>query len=99
MPRYDVYPAAGGQGYLVDLQTDLLDGLNTRVVAPLLPEAVAPTPARTLDLIVEIGGTRHVLATQFLAAVPTAILGTPVASLAARAEEITRAVDMLFQGF
>jgi hypothetical protein len=31
--------------------------------------------------------------------VPTSPLGNPVANLAARADDITRALDMLFQGF
>ncbi|MBS1183360.1 MAG: plasmid maintenance protein CcdB, partial [Proteobacteria bacterium] len=39
MARFDVFPNPGGSGYLLDVQADLLDGLNTRIVVPLLPTA------------------------------------------------------------
>ena len=99
MARHNVYPAPDGRGYLLDVQTDLLDGLNTRVVVPLLPLGLAPEPARILNPVVEIGGERHAMVTQFLSAVPAAMLKAPVGSLGARADEITRAIDMVFQGF
>ena len=99
MPRHDFYPAPGGAGFLLDLQTDLLDGLATRVVAPLLPAEGAPLPARGLNPVFEIEGRPHVLATQFLSAVPASLLRQPAGNLGARADEITRALDMVFQGF
>lgn len=99
MARYGVYPALEGAGYLLDVQTDLLQGLNTRVVVPLLPEDVAPRPARLLNPVFEIGAQRHVMATQFLSAVPGSILRTPVGNLQDRSDEITRAIDMVFHGF
>ena len=99
MARHDVYAAPEGGFYLLDLQTDLLDGLATRVVAPLLPLDAAPKPAAILNPVFEIAGAPHVMAAQFLSAVPASILGRPVANLSACAETITRAVDMVFQGF
>jgi toxin CcdB len=99
MAKYDVYPSPGGVGFVVDVQTDLLDGLSTRVVAPLLPAGSAPIPAKLLNPMFEIGGEAHVLVTQFLAAVPAQPLREPVANLHERADEVTRALDMLFQGF
>ncbi len=99
MPKYDVYPNPGGSGFVVDVQTDLLDGLATRVVVPLVPTKSAPIPARLLNPVIVIDGDEHVMVTQFLSAVPTSPLGNPVANLAARADDITRALDMLFQGF
>lgn len=99
MPKYDVYPNPGGIGFVVDVQTDLLDGLATRVVVPLMPIKSALIPARLLNPVAEIDGDEHVMVTQFLSAVPAPPLGSPVANLAARADDITRALDMLFQGF
>lgn len=99
MARHDVYPNPDGPGYLLDLQSDLLSALNTRVVAPLMPQASAPQPAAWLNPIFEIDGEAVVLVTQFMAAVPCTILRTPVASLDAEHEAITRAVDMVIQGF
>lgn len=99
MPRHDVHPAPEGRGYLLDVQTDLLGGLNTRVVVPLMPKDAAPEPARLLNPVFELESERHVMATQFLSAVPMGVLRPPVANLSARSDEITRALDMLFQGF
>jgi toxin CcdB len=45
MAKYDVFPNPSGDGYLLDVQTDLLSDLNTRVVVPLLQTSSAPKPA------------------------------------------------------
>ncbi|SDW94805.1 toxin CcdB [Ruegeria halocynthiae] len=99
MPKYDVFPNPSGDGYLLDVQTDLLSDLNTRVVAPLLPKAHAPKPAARLNPEFRIEGEQVVMVTQFLAAVPTGILKSPVCNLKGDFERITVAVDMLMQGF
>lgn len=99
MARHDVYPNPGGPGYLLDVQADLLDGLNTRIVVPLFPEKDAPQPAARLNPVFEIEGLRIVMTTQFLAAVPASILKTPVTNLSGQFAEITNALDMVFQGF
>ena len=98
MARLDLYRAEGA-GYLLDVQTDLLDGLNTRVVVPVLPAGRAPKPAQLLNPVVTIDGEDHVLVTQFLAAVPLSLLKRPAGTLSSRADEITRSLDMVFQGF
>lgn len=99
MPRFDLYPAPSGQGYLLDVQTDLLSGLNTRIVVPLLPAAQAPKPATILNPGFQIGGQPHVMVTQFLSAVPASLLKAPAGNLGAEADNITRALDFLYQGF
>lgn len=98
MARFDLYRAEG-PGYLLDVQTDLLDGLNTRVVVPVLPADRAPKPAQLLNPVVAIEGEDHVLVTQFLAAVPLSHLKLPAGTLRSQADDITRALDMVFQGF
>ena len=99
MPKYDVYSNPGGVGFVVDVQADLLDQLATRVVVPLLPTTSAPIPARLLNPVIAINGDEYVMVTQFLSAAPSPPLGNPVANLSARADDISRALDMLFQGF
>lgn len=99
MARFDVYRNPDGHGYLVDLQADLLDHLNTRVVVPLLPLDRAPKPAATLNPVLNIAGEQVLMATQFMAAVPAQILKSPVARIDAYRAEITAAIDLLFQGF
>lgn len=88
MARFDVHRNSVGEGFLLDVQADLLSHLNTRVVVPLLPSGGEFQPARWL-----------LMATQFLATVPSSLLKAPVARLGAFRAEITIALDMLFQGF
>lgn len=98
MARFDVYANPDGPGYLLDVQADLLEVLNTRVVVPLLPLDRAPPPAKGLNPVFEIRSARHVMATQFLSAVPCALLDRPVAALLGNDTEITNALDMLLTG-
>ena len=99
MARYDVYKNADGDGYLLDIQANLLDGLNTRIVVPLLPRAHAPQPAERLNPIFSIADEDVVMVTQFLSSVPHAFLGAPVTSLEIHHTAIVNATDMLMQGF
>ncbi len=99
MARFGVYRNPERSGYLLDLQAELLDHLATRVVAPLLPLDRAPKAAATLNPIFEIEGESAVMVTQAMAAVPARLLKDRVSSLAARRDEITAAVDLLFEGF
>ena len=100
MARFDLHAMPdGGAGYVLDVQSDLLEGLSTRVVVPLLPEGAAPKPARRLNPVFEVGGARVVMVTQFMAAVPCRALGPAAGSLAPERDAITAAIDMLMQGF
>jgi len=84
---------------LLDIQADLLNHLNTRVVVPLLPVDMAPKPAGTLNPLFDIEGTTVSMVTQFMAAVPAQLLKSTVLNLEGRRNEITAALDLLFQGF
>ena len=99
MARFDVYPSPNDVGFLLDVQTDLLDQLNTRIVVPLMPMAKAPQPAKRLNPSFDIGGDPYVTVTQFMAAVPAAMLKASVTNLADQADDITNALDMVFFGF
>ncbi|MFH7326769.1 CcdB family protein [Desulfurivibrio sp. C05AmB] len=99
MARFDVCKNPDGEGFLLDIQADLLSHLNSRVVVPLLPAAIAPQPARILNPCFTIAGESLVMSTQFMAAVPANILRTPIASLQAERDAIVAAVDFLMQGF
>ncbi|TVP43496.1 MAG: plasmid maintenance protein CcdB [Halomonas sp.] len=99
MARFDVFENEGGTGYLLDVQSDILSGLNTRVVVPLLPKSTAPTPAQRLNPVFSIEGQELVMATQYMAAVPEGELRSGIGSLAEKQDEISVALDMLFLGF
>lgn len=99
MARFDVFRNRGGQGFLLDVQSDLLEGLNTRVVVPLMPRESAPVPAQRLNPVFEIDRTAVVMVTQFMAAIPAAELNEVVCSLEAARDDVTVALDFLFVGF
>ncbi len=99
MARFDVFENARGAGYLLDVQSDLLSGLNTRMVIPLLSRAQAPKPAQRLNPVVLVGGSELVVATQFMAAIAADELRTKVGNLASSRDDISAALDMLFLGF
>ncbi|MBA2960509.1 MULTISPECIES: CcdB family protein [Ramlibacter] len=98
MSRYRVYANSEGDGFLLDVQANLLSHLSTCVVVPLLPVDAAPKPARTLNPMFEITGVPHVMVTQFIAAVPRRLFASEVADLQEQAHEIVNALDCLFQG-
>ena len=99
MARFEVYANPDGAGYVLDVQADLLNELNTRIVVPLLTLAQAPVPAQRLNPVFEIGDEPHVMVTQFMAAVPRSLLRSPVTSLRGQDNEIMAALDMVLVGF
>lgn len=99
MARFDVYKNNHGTGLLLDVQTDLLSGLNSRAVVPLLKRNESPKPAKYLNPCFDIEGTEFVMVTQFLASIPETELSTFVAQLNSQHQEISGALGMLFTGF
>ena len=105
MARFDVYANPGGHAvttpYLLDVQSDLLDGLDSRMVIPLRSLehfATVKLPTR-LTPVLTIKGEDFLLETPNMGAVPKRILKSPVASLVNEQTSITSALDFLFQGY
>jgi toxin CcdB len=104
MPQFDVYrnanPATRARiPYLLDVQSDLLDPLATRVVVPLCkPEVLAGKPAERLNPTFEIEGRKVLMLTPELAGVPRKLLGEPVAGLARERRAIVAALDLVLTG-
>lgn len=103
MAQFDLYAnpsreTSGAVPYLLDLQSDLLDPLATRVVAPLFWQESAGPPAETLMPRFEIDGRTVVMSTPELAGVSRSQLGSRIGSLADRRDDIIAALDMLFTG-
>lgn len=97
MAKYDVYIVQ--DNYVIDVQDDLLSDLNIRVVIPLILPDQAPQPAQRLNPIFEINGKEMILVTQYIGSVDGKLLTQPIAKLSEHFDEITNALDMLFQGF
>ena len=105
MARFDVYTNPGTHArttpYLLDVQSNLLDAADSRMVIPLrslehfakvpLPSALAP--------VFTIEGREVLLETLKMGAVPVRILKSPVASLTAEQARVTAALDFLFNGY
>jgi toxin CcdB len=85
---------------LVDVQSDLLESLNTRVVIPMT-KAVALTkkPVSHLTPEVSFSGDRYVLMTPQLAGVVRAELGPLAGTLVNERQTILAAMDFLLTGF
>jgi toxin CcdB len=66
---------------VVDVQSDLVEILNPRVVAPLIPPGRGPIPARRLNPLFEVEGTPLVFVARYIAALPAAELGRPLGAL------------------
>ena len=98
MARFDAWPNPEGEGWLLDVQADLLRDLNTRVVVPLIPPGAAPRPAGRLNPVLTLAGAPAVMVTQFLSAVPADLLrGHPV-PLIDQGTVIQNALDLLLTG-
>ena len=101
MARFDLYrDRSGNASYLLDVQTDFLTVLGTRLVIPLLPQAqFSAAPIARLHLPVTVAGEALVLVTNFMAAVSVKQCGEVCGSLKDRSHEVTAAIDFLLQGF
>jgi toxin CcdB len=86
--------------FLVDVQSDLLEPLNTRVVIPMT-KAAALTKKPVSHLIPEVSfnGDRYLLVTPQLAGIGRAELGPHAGTLAEERQTILAAVDFLLTGF
>ena len=100
MNRLDVYrPKAGGRFLWLIIQSNLVSGLNTRIVVPLEKQETAPPPMTRLNPTFRIEGETFVMLTQFMAAVQTRDFGDSVTTLSGYETEITGAVDFLMHGY
>jgi len=97
MAKYDVYGTE--YGYFLDVQTDTLDDLNTKIVVPLRLENRAPLPSKRSNPVFEVNGQEQIMLTHFIGTVPTRQLSPPITNLSANLAEITNALDMTFHGF
>jgi toxin CcdB len=96
MAQFDVY--AGSSGYLLDVQSDLIDSFSTRLVVPLVEEGIA-IPHPRFNPLLQIGDRTYVMATQYLGAIPRNELREQVANVRNDYDRIIAAVDMIVRGF
>ncbi len=88
----------GHMPYLVDVQANLLSGLDTRVVIPLIRSATFGRPVTRLHPAFAVGGEKFIMATHLLAAVRRQSLGACVASLDDQRDVVISAIVVLWSG-
>lgn len=94
MARFHVHRIGNDGSLALDVQSNLLSDLTTRVIVPLAPVGDVATLVPRLNPRLAIDGETFAILTQFVTTVPAS-----VADLSPRADEITAATDFLFQGF
>lgn len=104
MPQFIVYrnknPATKARiPYLLDVQSNLLSELDTRVVIPLyVSTALKGKMLTTLTPTFEIEGKEYVLMTPQLAGISRKELGAEVAVFSTHRDAIITALDFLITG-
>lgn len=104
MAQFDVYenPDQGFTHkvpYVLALQSDLLDNLESTVVAPLWLKTAFSLPISRLTPEFNVEGRQVILSMAELAALPSRLLKPRIASLVDQRDRIVSALDMLFFGF
>jgi toxin CcdB len=85
--------------YFVDVQSELLSTLNTRLVIPLTPLSLLEKKAPShLCPTVHLEQGDFVVLTQQMASIPAKILAEPVTDLSPFRDEIIAAIDFLITG-
>lgn len=101
--QYTVYQNNGNSRdypFLLDIQSDIIEDLNTRLAIPLYPlSGLRSQAALRLNPLLEINGTPYLLLTHAMASVRKAQLGAEVCSVEHYRYQIKSAIDFLLDGF
>jgi toxin CcdB len=104
MPQFALYrnrnPASRTRfPLLLDIQSDLLKGLATRVVVPLaLASAARARSMRSLTPVLKFEGKEFLMLTPQFAGITARELGPAVGDLASDRDKIVAALDFLLSG-
>jgi toxin CcdB len=99
MARFDYYTHRPIAGYLLDVQSPLHANLKTRAVIPLMPLATSAAPVQRLHPIFTIAGSKYLMHTHLIGAVPARELRNPAGHLREHHDDIVAALDALFLGY
>lgn len=103
MARFDIYrnprrETAREVPFLLDVQSDLLEGMDTRVVVPMRLASAVQRPVARLNPVFQVAGAKVIMDTPQLAGIPAHLLKKPVDSLRSESFVIQNALDFLFSG-
>lgn len=94
-PNIDTHPSVP---YLLDIQSELLESLSTRIVIPMVLVSEAGRTLKELNPGVKIESLDVVLSIPELAGLPVQFLGEKVTNLKHLRSEIISAIDFLITG-
>ena len=97
MARFDVHEVDNGT-LVVVCQSELLDHLEVRFVAPLVPIESAPAAAGRLNPTIDVQGRQFLLFPQWSSGMASKHLGQKQANIEAQGLTIINAFDMLISG-
>ncbi len=85
--------------YLLDIQSDLIADLNTRVVVPFYAAAAMKGKTlKTLTPVFTIEGKQYVMMTPQLAGIAKKQLGAKISDLSSQRDKVIAALDLLITG-
>ena len=86
--------------YLMDIQSDSVSILGTRIVVPLRKAAnfIDKTISR-IHVSIEIENKEYIAFISEMAAIPTGMIGSTITNGVLKRTEIIAAIDLLFTGF
>ena len=94
--QFDLY-RTGGRAKVVVLQSDRLDGLETRMVAPLTPAETVGSGLSALNPKLVLGEDHMVVLTQLMTTLRIEDLGEPVGSLSREHDDMLSAMSVMFE--
>lgn len=102
MAQFDLYENPNPKSrkwapYIVDLQHEMLSGLATRIMAPLVIAKASGEPTmQRLNPVVSVEGQNYFLSTAEMASVPVKELAEASGNLSLFRDDLIAAVDLLF---
>ncbi len=104
MARFDVYANPDKQEsrlipFYLDVQSDHVKGLQTRVVVPLWKSELLADRSENLNPEFDLAGQRVVMDTPAIGSVPATVFKQPVANLGAQQLIVQDALDTLFGSY
>lgn len=102
MAQFDIHAVPSADAdyapYLVELQSDLVAGLDSTIVAPLVRRADAGPILHHLNPVIRFGDEELVLRVGELVSLPRNMLGRKVGSAHADRDALMAAIDVVFFG-
>ncbi|ECB0128898.1 cytotoxin [Salmonella enterica subsp. enterica serovar Rissen] len=101
--QYMVYRNKGNSKaypYLLDVQSDIIDELHTRMVIPLFPVSrLVNNPVKRLTPTLNVEGNDYLVMTHEMASIRLSQIGDEVMDVRSHRQTIKNAFDFIFDGF